>query len=361
MNQANTSAAGAPGIRGWIPTLEREERQELAARIRQDAGGGPDFYIMMVLAATLASLGLLQGSTAVVIGAMLVAPLVGPLLGTALALVQGNIHLMRQSLTVALLGVGLGFLISLIFGALNPGYEPTLEVEARGRPDLFDLFIAFASGIVAGYAESRRGVANTLAGVAIAAALLPPLAVIGIAAMGGETRIATYASVLLATNLVAIILGAALVFQLMGVKARAGEEALPPWARRSLAGMLLIVMLLAAPLLLQGMEKSRIGQNRPYSYPVSVPVRKAVQNVVAQQPTMEVIFIARNGVEPGAFITIVLSTANPVPEGFRRELRNVVRQELGLEPLEGIAGDELVVRVYIIQQAPSLPAQAPPT
>ena len=102
------------------------------------------------------------------------------------------------------------------------------------------------------------------------------------------------------------------------------------WARRSVAGMLVIVMLLAAPLLLQGMEKSRIGQNRPYSYPVSVPVREAVQNIVAQQPTMETLFIARSGIEPGAYITIVLSTADPTPEGFRRELRNVVRQKLGL-------------------------------
>lgn len=360
MNADDTRQDVWTPINNWLPHLEREDRRELAARIRQDATGGPDFYIMMVLAATLASLGLLQGSTAVVIGAMLVAPLVGPLLGTALALVQGNIQLMRQSLTVALLGIALGFSISLIFGVLNPGFEPTLEVEARGRPDQFDLFIAFASGMVAGYAESRRGVSNTLAGVAIAAALLPPLAVIGIAAMSGETRIAIYASILLATNLVAIILGAALVFRLMGVKARAEEEALPPWARRSVAGMLVIVMLLAAPLLLQGMEKSRIGQNRPYSYPVSVPVREAVQNVVAQQPTMETIFIARSGIEPGAYITIVLSTADPAPEGFRRELRNVVRQKLGLEPLEGIAGDELVVRVYIIQQAPSQPSKTPP-
>lgn len=360
MNADDTRQNVWTPINNWLPRLERDDRQKLAARIRQDAAGGPDFYVMMVLAATLASLGLLQGSTAVVIGAMLVAPLVGPLLGTALALVQGNTQLMRQSLTVALLGIVLGFSISLIFGVLNPGFEPTLEVEARGRPDQFDLFIAFASGMVAGYAECRRGVSNTLAGVAIAAALLPPLAVIGIATMSGETRIAMYASILLATNLVAIILGAALVFRLMGVKARAEEEPLPPWARRSVAGMLVIVMLLAAPLLLQGMEKSRIGQNRPYSYPVSVPVREAVQNVVAQQPTMETLFIARSGIEPGAFITIVLSTADPTPEGFRRELRNVVRQKLGLDSLEGIAGDELVVRVYIIQQAPSQPAQAPP-
>jgi uncharacterized hydrophobic protein (TIGR00271 family) len=309
--------------------------------------------VMMVLAATLASLGLLQGSTAVVIGAMLVAPLVGPLLGTALALVQGNIRLARESLLVALLGVGLGFMISLFFGVINPGFEPTLEVEARGRPDLFDLFIAPASGMVAAYAQSRRGLSNTLAGVAIAAALLPPLAVVGIAVMSGETRIAISATVLLMTNLVAIILGAALVFRLLGVQARQDETGLPGWARWAIVGMLVIVVGLAALLMVQSMDKTKVGQNRPLSYPVSVPVREAVASYAAQEPGMEVVVIARDGVEPGAFITIVLAAANPVPEGFRRGLRDVVRQELGLSLLQGIAGEGPIVRIYIIQQAPT--------
>ena len=134
---------------------------------------------------------------------------------------------------------------------------------------------------------------------------------------------------------------------------------MPAWRRRSIAGMLLIVAMLAAPLVLQGIEKSRAGQNRPYSYPASVPVRDAVQTFATQQPGMEGVFIARNGIEPGAFITIVLAAAEPVPVGFRRELRNVVREELGLGLLQGmVSGEEPVVRVYIIQQAPSAPAGA---
>jgi uncharacterized hydrophobic protein (TIGR00271 family) len=358
MDQNHASTADSPGTPHRLPRLTHEDRQELAARIEQEAGGGPDFFVMMILAATLASLGLLQGSTAVVIGAMLVAPLVGPLLGAALALVQGNVRLMRQSMLVVLAGIGVGFAISLAFGLINPGYEPTLEVESRGRPDLFDLGIALVSGMVAAYAQSRRGLSNTLAGVAIAAALLPPLAVIGIAAMSGETRIATYATVLLLTNLLAIILGAALVFQIMGVQARRGEGGMPAWTRRSIAGMLLLVAMLAAPLVMQGMEKSRVGQNRPYSYPASVPVRNAVQAFAAEKHGMEVMFIARNSVEPGAFITIALTAAEPVPVGFRRELRNIVRGELGLGLLQGkISGEEPVVRVYIIQQAPSSPEE----
>ena len=345
------------GIFAWFPTLEREGRQELYARIRAEAVGGPDFYVMMFLAATLASLGLLQGSTAVVIGAMLVAPLVGPLVGTGLALVQGNIHLLRVSLQVALAGVALGFLVSVAFGLVNPGYEPTLELEARGRPDPFDLFIALASGMVAAYAQGRPSVSGTLAGVAIAAALLPPLAVVGIAAIAGETQIATYAAVLMVTNLVAIILGAALVFRLLGVKARGGGEdtVMPNWAKRSIVSLLMIAVLMMAPLVLSGIDKGVQGPNRPYSYPVSLRVREAVEEFIALQPSMQVIAVARNGVEPEDGITIVLSTLDPVPQGFRRNLRNVVRQTRGLSMLEELGGEEkTVVRVFIMQEAPIL-------
>ena len=109
---------------GWFPHLNREERQELSQRIRDGGTGGPDYYVMMALAASLASLGLLQGSTAVVIGPMLVAPQMAPLIGTSLALVHGNIHLMRVSFAVSLGGVALGLIVSIIFGLLNPGYEP---------------------------------------------------------------------------------------------------------------------------------------------------------------------------------------------------------------------------------------------
>ena len=80
----------AEKILGLFPKLDRDERQELAQRIEIGANGGVDFMVMMCLAATLASLGLLQGSGAVVIGAMLVAPLMGPLIGAGLALIQGN-------------------------------------------------------------------------------------------------------------------------------------------------------------------------------------------------------------------------------------------------------------------------------
>ena len=95
-------------IYDYFPKLDRRERKELAERIAIGADGGVDFIVMMLLAATLASLGLLQGSTAVVIGAMLVAPLMGPLVAAGLALAQGNLSLFRSALLVCGTGILLG-------------------------------------------------------------------------------------------------------------------------------------------------------------------------------------------------------------------------------------------------------------
>lgn len=338
---------------GWFPTLDRDERHELYERIRLGAVGGVDFYIMMLLAATLASLGLLQGSTAVVIGAMLVAPLMGPLVGAGLALEQGNLPLLRRAFRVALKGTLVGLVVSVLFGLANHGYEPTMEIEARGRPDLFDLFVALASGMVAAYAQGRPNVSGTLAGVAIAAALLPPLAVVGIALTAGHTDIAANASVLLITNLVAIVIGAALVFRLLGVRARGNvDSAMPAWARRTFAGLILIAVILAAPLLLKGMEKNRAGQVRPISFPVSSEVRDAVKQYVASKTNLRLLTMGREGIEPGAKIIVLLTATGPIVGDFRGELRQLIHEVRTDSPLDILEdGDDPWVRIFILEEA----------
>jgi len=341
------------GWRTWIAPLSRDERQQLFERISTDSVGGPDYYIMMVLSASLASLGLLQDSTAVVIGAMLVAPLMGPLLGAGLALVQDNLALMRRSLGVIVLGVVLGLLVAGLYGAANPGFEPTMEVEARGTPDILDLFIALISGMVAAYAQCRFTLSNTLAGVAIAAALVPPLAVVGISTASGELQIAAFATVLLLTNIVAIVLGAAFVFRLMGAQAAVIESRRRPWVRRSLISLGFVALMLSAPLLLQGIEKSRAGQNRPAGYPVSLPVRTAVADFLVSFSSLELVSMARSSVEPESGITVVLSTMEPLVPGFRRQLRQVIADARGtVLPENFVLNRNDTVRIYVMLEAP---------
>jgi uncharacterized hydrophobic protein (TIGR00271 family) len=300
---------------------------------------------MMLLAATLASLGLLEGSTAVVIGAMLVAPLMGPLLAAGFALAQGNLRLFRDALGVSALGIFIGLAASLFIGALNPGFEPSMEIEARGDPDVLDLLIALASGMVAAYAMGRHNVAGTLAGVAIAAALLPPLAVIGIGLTNDSLFVAGNAAILFATNLVAIILGASLVFRLLGLHVSIGASAsgTPRWVRRVTLTLALLVVILSAPLLLNVLEKNRSGQMRPAAYPVSVAVRKAIRGYLEQHPELHLIEAARQSTAPEAGITLVVSTAGALPAGVKEDLSSVVRTARGSK--------NAIVRVFILQEA----------
>ena len=352
MNEPTEKPSLRDRVYNLFPTLERSERKQLAARIAVGAEGGVDFVMMMLLASALASLGLLEGSTAVVIGAMLVAPLMGPLVAAGFALTQGNLRLFRDALTVCGLGIVIGLGASLFFGALNPGFEPSMEIEARGDPDVLDLVIALASGMVAAYAMGRPNVAGTLAGVAIAAALLPPLAVVGIGLTNDRLFVAGNAAILFATNLVAIILGAALVFRLLGLHVAISSTAsgAPRWVRRVTLTLTLLTVLLATPLLINVLEKSRSGQMRPATYPVSVDVRRAVRHYLEDHPSLRLIEMARQSIAPEAGITIVLTTAQGLQAGIREELAQVIRDARGKQ--------KAIVRVFILQEAVAVVPEA---
>ncbi len=343
MNESPDTPRLKKQIFDYFPTLDRSERKEVVERISIGANGGVDFFVMMLLAATLASLGLLQGSTAVVIGAMLVAPLMGPLVAGGLSLAQGNFKLFRSAMFVSGLGVVIGLAASLFFGALNPGFEPSMEIEARGDPDILDLVIALASGMVAAYAMGRPNVSGTLAGVAIAAALLPPLAVVGIGLTNNQPIVAGYAAILFATNMVAIILGAALVFRLLGMHIAVGEAGAPRWVRRATILFALIAIILMAPLLENVLEKNRVGQTRPATYPVSTVVREAVRGYISNNQELHEILMARQSIEPEAGILLLLTASGPLQPGVKDELIQIVR---------AIRKDEdLNVRVFTLLEA----------
>ena len=322
-----------------FPTLERDERLDLVQQLEQNAKPNVDFIMMMVLSTSLASLGLLADSTAVVIGAMLVAPLMGPLVASGHSLVQGNLSLFRRSLIVAAIGIGIGFGASLIFGALNPGFEPTLEIEARGKADLLDLGIAFFSGMTAAYATGRSNVLTTIAGVAIAAALVPPLAVVGLALTHGRPLISFNATILLMTNLVAIILGAAMVFRMFQVHISRQGAGMPVWVRRAIMLLFLLLALLTAPLVGHMIEGRRTGHDRPVEYQLAQHVRKAVQKYISHWPEVELITQGRNSVEPESTITIILMSGKILPPEFEEGLKRVVYKA---------RGDEPVVRIFPI-------------
>jgi len=195
---------------------------------------------------------LLQNSTAVIIGAMLVAPLFTPILALSLAIVEGDVRLLRLAVEAALKGIvlAIGLAVLLTFASLlrvMPANIP--EVVARSKPNLFDLAVALASGAAGAYAIARKDVAAALPGVAIAAALVPPLAVVGTGLAAGDLRIAGGGGLLFATNLTAITLAGAVTLLLLGFRpAHRGEREVR--LRVGLAATMVLLVLITLPLAL---------------------------------------------------------------------------------------------------------------
>jgi len=206
-------------MRRQVPQLQREERTDLVARIQSQSQWNFDFVLMMGLSTLIAALGLLDDSVAVIIGAMLVAPLMTPLLGLGLSLAQGNPLLAKMTLKTTLLGFLTAFGIALVVGLLDPEFhQPTAEMYSRDWPTMLDLGIAFVSGLAAAYASGRTGLLAALPGVAIAAALLPPVAVSGLAVSLGQLPLAAGALLLFGVNMVAIVLASAVAHHAVGIR-----------------------------------------------------------------------------------------------------------------------------------------------
>ncbi|MEM7011372.1 MAG: DUF389 domain-containing protein [Verrucomicrobiota bacterium] len=233
-----------------VPQLDRESRIAVVGRLQVSSRWSFDFMALIALSTMIAALGLIQNSAAVVIGAMLVAPLMTPLLGAGLALVQGNRALIGDCIRSIVYGFLGALLVGLIagFGARGLGLLDglTSELASRGGPNILDMGVALASGIAAAYCIARPNLTAALAGVAIAAALVPPIATAGISLGIGEFQNALGAILLFATNVVLIVLGAGFSFFAAGI--RAGDNRVKDWARRTGIGLTIAAAVLAIPL-----------------------------------------------------------------------------------------------------------------
>ena len=208
-----------------LPRLGLSDRTDAYVRIRRAARPNVDYYILISLAAIIAGLGLMANSAAVVIGAMLVAPLMSPIVGTGLSTVLGDTRFLRLTMGAVLRGVLLAIFVGMIVGLYQIGKPLTPELLARTQPSLLDLAIALFSGMAAAFALSRSNAAGALPGVAIAAALVPPLATVGITFSAGYFVESMGALLLFVTNFVAIASATAVVFLILGFRPAASQKA----------------------------------------------------------------------------------------------------------------------------------------
>jgi uncharacterized hydrophobic protein (TIGR00271 family) len=177
------------------------------------------FITLMFLATSIATFGIASDSTAVVIGAMLIAPLMTPILATSAALLNGWPRRAGRAALLVASGIAGAIAFSWLLALMIPNLIAVVEnsqVTSRTSPNLIDLAIAMAAGAAGAFAISRSDVSDTLPGVAVAIALVPPLAVVGVTLRAGDVQQSLGALLLFATNLVSIIITASLVFVLTG-------------------------------------------------------------------------------------------------------------------------------------------------
>jgi len=209
---------------------------------RADLDGS--YLLLIVFSCLVALLGLLVNSVAVVIGAMLISPLMGPIFTAALSFSLGDLRLARKALQMIVVSIILSVLVSAIFTFLSPLKAPTQEILSRTRPNIYDLLIAAFAGAAGAYALCTRvSYLFVTTGVAVATAVIPPLSVVGYGIGTGQAAIALGGFLLFFTNLVAIVISSDIVFYIFKFRASMVEEIQYPVRKRVqiLGGVLVLI------------------------------------------------------------------------------------------------------------------------
>lgn len=242
-------------FRQWYRFLPLERRVEVLTELEQASSPGFDYFLLVILSCSIATFGLITDSAAVIIGAMLVAPLMSPILGLSLASVAGEQRMFRNAVLALVEGVVLAAVFSAFLGwvahalPFNILIELPGEIIARTHPTPFDLGIALAGGAAAAYALAQPRLSAALPGVAIATALMPPVCTVGIGLALGNLQVAGGAVLLFLTNLAAISFAGIVVFIALGFRPlHIGDT----WHHtpRSLFFSAVLVLLTAVPLVI---------------------------------------------------------------------------------------------------------------
>lgn len=227
--------------------LRRVSREELYTDLREASEPSALFVVLVVLSTAVATVGLAKDSVAIIIGAMVIAPLLGPNMALAFGATLGDLKFMRRALRANLVGIGCALMLSVAIGATLTLDTSGVEVVSRTRVDaLPDVALALAAGI-AGTLAFTSGAGSSLVGVMVAVALLPPLATAGMLLGAGDWAGAGGAFLLVATNVICVNLSAVATFAALGVRPSAWWE--QKGARRSSRLALLVWALLLVVLL----------------------------------------------------------------------------------------------------------------
>jgi len=205
--------------------IDKKRQDKVYDEIKENAKGDFDFFVLTIFAGIIITLGLVVNSSAVVIGGMLLAPLVWPMLFLSMAIVKGKPRLIRDSVFTLLRSTVLIFVIAFFLGILSPDYAlQGGEFLSRTSPTIFELFIALAAGFIGAFVITYPKIGASIAGVVIAAAIVPPIAVMGISVSHGNLVMAGGAFILFMSNLIAVTFASSILFLIARFKGPSSEK-----------------------------------------------------------------------------------------------------------------------------------------
>lgn len=232
---------------------QRISREELYDDVKESATLSTRYLVMVVLATVVAAGGMMRDSVAVIIGAMVIAPLLGPNIALSLATTLADPKLARRSLITGVAGLGISLAVSLGLGAVLPVSLQIAEIASRAQVNFADIALALAAG-AAGALSFTSGAPAGVIGVMVAVALLPPLVAAGLLAASGFIAAGTNALLLVGVNLICINLAGVLTFLLQGISPRdwREEQASKRATRVAIAIWLTLLVMLGAAIFLRG-------------------------------------------------------------------------------------------------------------
>lgn len=306
----------------WGFDFGRNEAERAATRDAVTSGASlTGAFLAMNAAATLiAGFGLLQNSPAVIIGAMLIAMLFGPIVGIALGLAEANMPLLGRSLVSEIAGAAWVFVIGYAVGTASRQISIGSEILSRTSPTILDLLIGLVGGLAGGFTYLSTGLTGVIVGVAIATALVPPLTSCGILLAHHLPGLAAGAFLLFLANFTAIAVGAMIVFWLAGHRPPAADQAHKVFLPRLVSFVLLAVL---------GVHLTATLRRTITQSALEDAIRKTLSNEVAKIPGARFVTVTLVPQHDTTVAWVVVRTPQPLsPEQVGR-LNDMINRTTG--------------------------------
>jgi uncharacterized hydrophobic protein (TIGR00271 family) len=312
------SEMGALLASGYVPLFKKaaeEDFKELFTLLRSHGVLSPSYLILMVLSTLLAVTGLFQNSTPVIIGAMILAPLMGPIMTLSMGAVRVDKQLLLKPARTILGGISIAVFSACVYTLIIPLETTTAQMSARLNPNTLDLMVAIFSGIAGAYAQAKSHVAQSLAGVAIAVALVPPLGVTGIGLGWMDWEMVYGAFLLFSTNLIGMIMAGAATFTVLGY-------APIKRAKHALTYSAILVGIMSVPLALS--FQSLVEENRDY--------KQLSELSSVSMDAHHTVYLTILSVQPShsspTLVEVEVLSNQPLTQSDRQHLKATIEQQL---------------------------------